>query len=331
MFGASEDVLPYAKQYLSVILWGSVFQGIGFGMNNFIRAEGNPKIAMFTMLIGAILNTILDPIFIFIFGLGVRGAAIATVISQGVSALWVLYYFLGGKSLLKIHLKNLKLKLAIVGKIFAIGSAPFSMQIAASLLTAILNKSLGTYGGDVAISGMGVINSITMLILMPIFGINQGSQPIIGYNYGAKRFDRVKETLKLAIAAATVIVVIGFIGTQLFPEQLISLFNSKDKELISFGARALRIFLIFLPIIGFQIVSANYFQAVGKPKQAMFLSLSRQVVILIPALLILPKFFGLDPVLIAGPVADVGSSILTGIWLFIELRHLDEKHLQHSY
>lgn len=325
LFGASEAVLPYARGYLGIILIGTVFQSVGFGMNNIIRAEGNPKIAMLTMLIGAIMNTILDPIFIFIFGWGVEGAAIATIISQAVSAVWVLYYFLGGRSMLKIHLKNIKLQAHIVLKIFAIGSAPFAMQLAASVQTVILNKGLGIYGGDIAISAMGVINSLTMLILMPVFGINQGAQPIIGYNYGAEKFDRVKHALKLAIAAATAIVSIGFIMARLFPSQLISLFSS-DPALIEFGTSALQIYLIFLPIIGFQIVSASYFQAVGKPKHAMFLSLSRQVLILIPALLILPGIYGLYGVLVAGPVADILSSIITGVWLFIELRHLDQKH-----
>lgn len=327
-FGASEAVLPYAKDYLSIILWGTVAQTIGFGMNNFIRAEGNPQIAMFTMLIGAILNTILDPIFIFVFGWGIKGAAIATVLSQVVSAVWVLYHFLGGKSTLKVYQRNLKLHMPIVVKIISLGTAPFLMQLAASLLNAIMNKSLTAYGGDIAVSGMGVVMSITMLILMPIFGINQGVQPIIGYNYGALKFDRVKKALKLAIIAATTVATIGFIATRVFPTQLVALFNREDESLLVFGTRAIRIFLIFLPIIGFQIVSANYFQAVGKPKHASFLSLSRQVLILIPALLILPRFYGLDGVLMAGPLADLTSSIITGIFLIIEMKHLDVRHLE---
>jgi putative MATE family efflux protein len=325
-FGASEAVLPYAKDYLGIILWGTVAQTIGFGMNNFIRAEGNPRIAMYTMLIGAILNTILDPIFIFIFGWGIKGAAIATVLSQVVSAAWVLYHFLGGKSTLKVHVKNLKLRLPIVIKIITLGAAPFLMQLAASLLNAIMNKSLTLYGGDVAVSGMGIVMSITMLVLMPIFGINQGSQPIIGYNYGALKFDRVKETLKLAIIAATTVATIGFIATRVFPTQLVAIFNRQDESLLVFGTRALKVFLIFLPIIGFQIVSANYFQAVGKPKHASFLSLSRQVLILIPAMLILPRFYGLEGVLMAGPVSDLTSSVITGIFLIIEMKHLDARH-----
>jgi len=182
------------------------------------------------------------------------------------------------------------------------------------------------YGGDIAVSGMGVTMSITMLILMPIFGINQGAQPIIGYNYGALKFDRVKKALKLAAFAATTITTIGFILTRIFPSQLILLFNRTDKGLLDFGTRAISIYLVFLPIIGFQIISANYFQAVGKPKHAAFLSLSRQVLILIPALLILPLFFGLDGLLIAGPVSDLTSSVITGIFLMRELKHLDDRH-----
>lgn len=327
-FGASEAVLPYAQNYLKIILWGTVFQSIGFGMNSFIRAEGNPRVAMLTMLIGAILNTILDPIFIFVFDWGIQGAALATIISQGVSAAWVLAYFLGSRSHLKLHFKNLKLNTKIIGKIIAIGSAPFAMQLAASLLSVIMNRKLNYYGGDVAISGMGVINSIALLILMPIFGINQGVQPIIGFNYGAQKFDRVKAALKLGILAATGVVMIGFIVTRLYPEQLIRVFNRTDEELVSFGTQALKIFLVFLPIIGFQIVGANYFQAVGKPRQAMFLSLSRQVLILIPALLVLPNYFGLLGVLAAGPLSDFGSSILTGIFLLREIKNLDHKHFE---
>lgn len=327
-FGASEAVLPYAKSYLTIILYGAVFQTVGFGLNNFIRGEGNPQMAMMTMLIGAILNTVLDPIFIFTFNMGIEGAALATIISQAVSAIWVLHYFLKGKSLLKFRRSNLKLDMSIVKGIIAIGLAPFALQIAASVQTAIMNTSLLRYGGDVAISGMGVINSIAMLILMPVFGINQGAQPIIGFNYGAKKFDRVKSALKLAIAAATIVVLTGYIGVMLFPHELIRMFNDKDDALIEFGVRAIRIFLIFLPIIGFQIVSSNYFQAVGKPKKAMFLSLSRQVIILIPSLLILPTFFGLNGILYAGPFSDLVASVVTGILLFNELRHLEEKHLE---
>ncbi|SDK67577.1 MATE family efflux transporter [Natronincola ferrireducens] len=326
LLGASEVVLPYAKEYMRIILLGTVFQSIGFGMNNFIRAEGNPKIAMLTMLIGALLNMALDPLFIFVFNWGMQGAALATIISQMASAIWVLYHFLGGRSTLKVRLKNLKLDFATIKKIITLGSAPFAMQLAASLLNVIMNRTLTTYGGDIAISGMGVVNSITVLILMPIFGINQGVQPIIGYNYGAQKYDRVKEALKLGILGATIIVLLGFIGTRLYPQQIVAFFNPEDAELIAFGTRAIKIAMVFLPIIGFQIISANYFQAVGKPKQAAVLSLSRQVLILIPALLILPRFFGLDGALMAIPLADLVSSILTGISIRMELKNLGRQH-----
>ncbi|MCJ7691565.1 MAG: MATE family efflux transporter, partial [Clostridiaceae bacterium] len=197
--------------------------------------------------------------------------------------------------------------------------------LAASLVTIISNKSLVKYGGDVSLGAMGAIMSIAMLVLMPIFGINQGSQPIIGYNYGAKRYDRVKHALKLAIIAATTITTTGFIIIQLFPEQLINIF-SNDPVLIAVGARGIRIYLFMLPVIGFQIVSSNYFQAVGKAKISIFLGLSRQVIILIPLLFILPRFFGLNGVWASAPSSDVISSILTAVFLFVEIRHLNKLH-----
>ncbi|MFA7572904.1 MAG: MATE family efflux transporter [Lutispora sp.] len=325
VFGASESVMPYAQDYLSIVLYGAIFQIIGMGMNNFIRGEGNPKIAMVTMLIGAILNTILDPIFIFVFRWGIKGAALATILSQAVSGTWVLYYFFYGNSLLKVRKANLRVKPEILRSIIAIGLAPFSMQLAASVLIIFMNKGLTEYGGDIAVSAMGVINNVAMLFMMTVFGINQGAQPIIGFNYGAKKYDRVKTTLKYAIGAATTVVTIGFILTRLFPTQIIGIF-SDDPQLIELGAKGLKRFLIFWPIVGFQVVSSSYFQAVGKAKQSMFLSLSRQVIILIPMIIILPKFLGLIGLFTAGPVADLVSSILTAIFLFYELKHLDRQH-----
>ena len=331
LIGASEQILPYAKEYMEIILIGGVFQSVGMGMNNFIRSEGNPKIAMFTMLIGAAINTVLDPIFIFIIPWGMRGAAFATILSQAVSAIWVMIYFLRGKSLLKLRMKNLKLKMSYGFQIITLGLAPFAMQIAASVLNFILNKSLGFYGGDIAISGMGIVNSVITLMIMPIFGINQGVQPIIGYNYGAGKYDRVKEAYRLAVIFATIIVIAGWCITRVFPQQLVYLFNKDDTELISFSTFAIRRFLIFLPIIGFQIVSSNYFQAIGKPMYSALLGLSRQVLILIPALLILPRFFGLDGVLSAGPLADLLASVITGIFVIREMRHLNARHEESLY
>ncbi|KXZ39140.1 putative efflux protein, MATE family [Alkalithermobacter thermoalcaliphilus JW-YL-7 = DSM 7308] len=329
-FGASSAVLPYAREYLGIILMGSIFQSIGFGMNGFIRAEGNPKIAMYTMIIGAVANVALDPLFIFTFNMGIKGAAIATVISQAISSSWVLYYFIGGKSSLKIYTKNLKLDMRIVKEIIAIGLAPFSMQIAASVIVVILNRYLYTYGGDSAVAAMGIINSISMFILMPIFGINQGSQPIIGYNYGAKEYDRVKETLKYAILVSTIICIAGFIVIMKYPENLIMIFNNEDKDLIRIGAYGMKVVMCMLPIVGFQIVGSNYFQAVGKAKYSMFLSLSRQVLFLIPVLIIMPKFLGLEGVWLASPISDFLSFILTFIVLFIEMKKLDEEKIQNN-
>ena len=326
ILGASEQILPYARDYLQIILIGGVFQSLGMGMNNFIRSEGNPRIAMYTMLIGAIINTALDPLFIFVFDMGMQGAASATILAQFISAAWVFLYFLRGSSLLKITRNNLLLKTFAVKGIIIVGIAPFAMQLAASVQNLILNTSLATYGGDIAVSGMGIVNSIVTLMIMPLFGINQGVQPIIGYNYGAKKYKRVKEAYKLAVIFATAIVIIGWIVTRLFPEQLVFLFNRKDKELIKFSVFAIKRFLMFLPIIGFQIISSNYFQAVGKPKHSALLGLSRQVLILIPALLILPKFFGLNGVISAGPLADVISSVITGTFIMIEMKQLDNSH-----
>jgi len=328
LFGASDQILPYAHDYLQIVVLGSVFQAVGFGLNAIIRGEGNPRIAMFTMLIGALLNMILDPIFIFGFGWGMRGAALATVASQAVSCLWVVSYFLSGRSLLRFRRANLRLQWPTCTSIVAIGSPPFAMQIAAATLNAILNHQLHSYGGDLAISVMGVVYAVMLFIAMPIFGLNQGAQPIIGYNYGAENFGRVKKTLQTAILAATTITAAGFFVTMVFPSQVIWLFNREDQALMRLGTHAIRICLMMLPIVGFQIVSASYFQAVGKPKHALLLSLSRQVLLLIPAVFVLPCFFGLDGVWAAFPTADLGSSILTGIWLLWELRHLHRRHME---
>jgi Na+-driven multidrug efflux pump len=259
-----------------------------------------------------------------------RGAALATVASQAVSALWVLAYFLRGKSLLKLHARNLRLRRPVCAAIIAAGSPQFAVQLAASVINTILIRQLFAYGGDLAISAWGIIWAVAMMIFMPIFGINQGAQPIIGYNYGAQRFDRVKKTLQTAVLAATGIALVGFAVGMLSPAQVIRLFSRENQyeALAALGSRAMRICLMTLPVVGFQIVGANYFQAVGKPKQAMFLSLSRQVLILIPAVLLLPHFFGLSGVWAAMPTADLGSSLLTAIWLSLELRHLGRRHAE---
>ena len=321
--GASPDVLPYAKQYISVLLGGAVFQSIGFGMNNFIRAEGNPKIAMYTMILGAVLNTILNPIFIFGMHLGVAGSALATVISQFVTAVWVLYYFLGNRALLKLRLQNFKLEWILVKDILAIGISPFSMQIVGSFVIVFLNKSLASYGGDLPIAAMGIITSIAMLIFMPIFGIGQGAQPILGYNYGARQYDRVKQTLKLSVFAATSVMILGFLMVEFFPVPIMNLFST-DPELIRVGANGMRIYLMMLPLIGFQVTAVGYFQATGKPRKSLFLSLARQLIFLAPMIWILPKFLGLTGIWLAAPVSDLASAALTAVWLYNDLKQLGQ-------
>ena len=325
LFGASPTVLPFAHDYMRIILLGSIFQTIGFGFNALIRAEGNPRIAMVTMLISVVLNAILAPIFIFGFNGGMKGAALATVVAQFVCAVWVLSYFLRGRSLVRLRWRNMRVRLPVFLAIITIGSPPFAMQIAASVTNSIINHQLLKQGGDIAISVIGIVFAMSMVIGMPIIGINQGAQPIIGYNYGAKRFDRVKKTLQTAIIGASCIALFGFVLAMIFPLQVIRAFNSSDIALASLGVHAIRTAMFLLPLAGFQMVSSSYFQAVGKPRHAMLLTLSRQFLLLIPAVLVLPHFFGLDGVWLAIPFADLASTVWTGHWLMRELRLLNAR------
>ncbi|MBI5402871.1 MAG: MATE family efflux transporter [Ignavibacteriae bacterium] len=328
LFGGTGEVLEYARDFSKVMLIGGVFQMISFTMNNLIRGEGNPKMAMTTMIIGAVLNTILNPIFIFGLNWGIQGSAWATVISQGISSAWVLLYFFGKKSHVHFHFANLKLRKNIVSKIFSIGVSPFIMQIAASIVIMIFNKSLAHYGGDLAVASMAITNAITMFIVMPIFGINQGIQPILGYNFGAKLYHRVRRVFELGILAATVICVLGFVTVIFFSGDIVRFFERGNEELLYIGSRALRIYLFMLPVVGYQIISAAYFQAVGKPKFSLILTVARQVGILIPAILILPDFFGLDGVWAAGPVSDLLSGILSAVFLIREMKILKKLELE---
>jgi len=319
--GAEPDVLPYAHDFTCIILFGSTFMFTGFGLNNIIRAEGSPKTAMMTMIISAVLNTILNPLFIFGLGLGIRGSALATVLSQLVSATWVLGHFLGPGSFLKFRRENFSIDKALVGNIFTMGASAFFMQVAASIVAGLLNFTLASYGGQMAIAAMGIINRVSLLMLMPLFGIGQGMAPIVGYNYGARNYGRVKETVKKAAFVATAVSATGFILIEGLDTYIIRLFTS-EPELIRLGAAGLRLYLLMLPIIGFQIIGSMFFQAIGKPVQSLLLSMSRQILILIPLLFILPRFIGLDGVWLAGPAADLGSTALTGVLLFFELRRL---------
>lgn len=320
-FGASETILPYSMEYMKIITLGAPFHIVSIGMNHIIRADGNPKLAMYTMFLGAGTNIIIDPIFIYGFKMGMTGAALATIISQFFSFLWVTSYFIGKHSRNKLKIEYLKLKLNLTGKITSLGLPGFSLQLATSALNAILNKNLVLYGGDIAISGMGVINSIQTLLIMPIIGLNQGVQPIISFNYGAKNTERVKDAAKLAIKAATLIVTFGFIITRLFPVQLISLFN-RDTELIKFGKSAIFAWFLCFPVVGFQIVGSNFFQAIGRPKSAMLLTLTRQLILLTPAIIIFPRIWGVQGILYAAPFADFLSFLLTATFFYLGIRKL---------
>ncbi len=321
IFGASATVLPYATEYMRVIFFGAIFQVLSIGMNNFLRADGKPKLAMITMFVGAGINILLDPVFIFVFKMGMTGAALATIISQAISVWWIMAYFLSKKRQQRITLHNMKLRFDVTTQIISLGMPGFLMQLSNSLLNVILNRSLLAYGGDIAVSGMGIINSIQTILLMPIIGLNQGVQPIISFNYGAKKYQRIKEAQMLAIIAATVIVVIGWIVTRMFPEQIVTVFN-QEPELIAFGKLAMGIWFGFLPVIGFQALGANFFQAVGRPKASMVLTLTRQVILLIPAIIVFSNLWGLKGLLYAAPFADGVSAVITGIAFYFGMHAL---------
>ena len=261
VLGAQEDsqALDYARSYFRIILYGSVFMQVGFGLSHCTRAQGFPNVTMIAMLLGAVMNTILDPIFIFIFNWGVEGAAWATIISQLASCIWILTFSFGKKAVIRIHIKLFKPALTIVTFIMSLGLPQFLMHVVMSGVQLLINTSLGWYGtdalmvangGDVALSGMNIVNSVAMVIFMPIFGLNQGSQPILGYNYGAKKFKRVFRTYILAITAATFVCITGFLVTQIFPVQLIEIFVPDGSDaLLSFTPRAMRIALLFMPVV----------------------------------------------------------------------------------
>lgn len=319
LFGASESTLPFAKQFINIILLGSIFNIISFALNSSIRSDGNPKKSAIIMVVGCLVNMILDAVFILVLGFGIQGAAFATIISQAITAIWAILYYTKGSSNLKLKKENLKLDSRLVKMIFAIGSAPFAMQLASSLVQVIANNTLKTYGGDLAIGAMATISAIAMMFLMPIFGINQGAQPIIGYNYGAKKYDRANKTYLLSMTVAIVILAVGFIIIQIFPRAILGLFN-KDEELMKITIIGVRIYLCMLPIVAISITGSNYFQSIGSVKKAMFLSLLRQIILLIPLLIILPKLIGLKGVWLAQPVSDVLAVSITLVFLVTEFK-----------
>ena len=319
ILGASKDSIFYAKDYMSVILVGSIFNLVAFSLNNAIRAEGNPKLAARTMIVGCVLNLILDPIFIFVFNLGIKGAAIATVLCQIVVFFWVIHYFIRGKSNLKLKKCNLKLNKDIVKKVFAIGMTPFAMEVAISITHMFTNNSLKVYGGDLAIGAMTALTSILLMFMMPVFGLNQGMQTIISYNYGAKQYERAKKTLILSIIVSVVILSFGFLVVQVFPEVFVGIFN-KDSDLMDIAVRGISLNLITLPIMGISIVGPVYFQCISKVKHSMFLTLLRQFILFIPLIIVLPIQFNLDGVWLAQPVADFIAMIIVLLFLKREFK-----------
>lgn len=321
-FGATAETIQYANDYLDIILAGVVFQVVGFSLNNIIRAEGNARIAMYSMLISAGTNLILDPIFIFGFGMGVKGAAYATVISMIVLTAWVLIHFLSSKSVVKLKAENIRFDSKILFEIMAIGMAPFVMQIANSFVQGLLNTKLIAFGGDLAVGAMGIVNSVATMIVMAIVAINMATQPIISFNYGAKSFSRVKDTLRIAMISATVISVLAFIMVETIPDSIVKLFNSTDPGLLGFGRDGLRLGMLALPFVGFQVVAGNFFQSMGKAKIAVLLTLLRQVIILIPLLFILPNHFGLNGIWISMPISDFCSAIIVVFFLVNQWKKL---------
>ncbi|HMM17440.1 MAG TPA: MATE family efflux transporter [Petrimonas sp.] len=309
-FGATDNTLPYAREYLQIVLIGNIFISLCYSFNNMMRASGYPKKAMITMLIGALLNIILDPVFIFVFDLGIAGVAWATVISMFVGMLFVMHHFVQDSSLIRLRKENIRLNKNIVFAIVSIGLSPFFMQVAASGVAVLLNTSLLKHGGDLAVGAYGILNSMLLIIIMTVVGLNQGTQPIIGYNYGAGNFLRVKDTFFYTVKVATIITSAGFIIGMFFPRQFASAFTS-DKALLEIAENGIRLSLLAFPLVGFQVVAGNFFQSIGQAKKAIVQSLSRQIIFLVPGLLVFPALLGLNGVWIAMPVSDFLASLLS--------------------
>ena len=315
-FGASEATAGYALDYLSIYLMGTIFVQIAIGMNPFINTQGFAKIGMFTVTIGAVINIVLDPIFIFGLNMGVKGAALATIISQCVSALFVLNFLFGKKSILKIRKRYLKLDKRLVISIVSLGLAPFIMQSTESLVLVSLNNQLLRYGGDIAVGAMTIMSSIMQIILMPLMGLTQGAQPIMSYNYGSKSFNRVKKTFKLLFISSLSYSTIMTVLLMIFPEFFVSIFNNKP-ELVQITSWSIKIYFAGIFLLGAQLACQQTFLALGQAKISLFLALLRKVFLLIPLIFILPMFMeeGLRAVLLAEPIADI-IACLTTVVLF---------------
>lgn len=321
-FGGSDETVGYARDYMYIILLGNTITHLYLGLNAVLRSSGHPQKAMYATIATVIINTILDPVFIYGFGWGIRGAAIATIVAQIISLMWQLWIFSSKEELLHFHRGIFRLKRKIVFDSLAIGMSPFLMNMAACFIVILINQGLKKYGGDLAIGAFGIVNRLVFIIVMIVMGLNQGMQPIAGYNFGAKQYERVTKTLKLTIIYATGVTTFGFIIGMLFSDTVVGIFTS-DAELIELSAKGLRIVVMFFPIIGFQMVAANFFQSIGMASKAIFLSLTRQMVVLLPCLLILPRFFGAAGVWYSMPISDLLASLIAGtmlVWQFRKFR-----------
>lgn len=311
-FGASEETIVYALDYIDIYLVGTVAVQLALGLNTYISCQGNAKVAMCSVLIGAVLNIVLDPIFIFSMNMGVKGAALATIISQSVSAVWVVSFLLSKKSVIRIKKENLKPDWKIVGSVCALGISPFVMQSTEALVTIVLNSGLQEYGGDLYVGSLTILQSVMQLTVVPVNGMTQGVQPVISYNYGAGNFDRVKKTFKIVLIADLAVTVIACLLTQFIPGVFASVFT-EEAPLIALVEQVMPVFFAGIWIFGVQMACQSTFMGMGQAKVSLFLALLRKVILLIPLALILPKFFGVDGIYYAEPVADIVAAVTTGI------------------
>ena len=313
-FGASEHTIPYARDYMRIILYGNVITHLYLGLNSVLRSCGFPRMAMYATLLSVVINCALNPLFIFGFGWGIEGSAWATVISQVISLVWQLIHFSNPKQLLHFQKDIYKLRPDIVKGVLAIGLSPFLMNLCACLIVILINRGLKEHGGDMAIGAYGIVNRISFLFVMSIMGFNQGMQPIAGYNYGARLFPRVKEVTGLTMRWATGVATTGFLLCELVPAWIIRMFTT-DAELIDISMYGLRVVFAVFPVVGFQMVASNFFLSIGMSKQAIFLSLTRQLIFLIPCLIVLPMWLGALGVWISMPISDLVAAIVTAVLL----------------
>lgn len=320
-FGGSDATVGYARDYMVVILLGNIITHIYLGLNAVLRSAGHPQKAMYATIATVLVNTLLDPLFIYVFDWGIQGAAIATITAQVLALIWQFKLFSNKNELLHFHKSIYRLKKKIVYDSLAIGMSPFLMNLAACFIVILINQGLQKYGGDLAIGAFGIVNRLVFIVVMIVMGLNQGMQPIAGYNYGAQQYLRVRKVLIVTIVAATFVTTFGFLVGMLMPELAVSIFTT-DEELIRLAAKGLRITVVFFPIIGFQMVTSNFFQSIGMASKAIFLSISRQVLILIPCLLILPRYYGQFGVWVSMPVSDISASLIAGSMLIWQMKKL---------